>query len=114
MSELERCPLCSGPNQCGRAAGQARCWCFEALVPAEVLARVPEADQARRCVCASCAAARPATAPDPAAAWPRQGSPFDIALPHIVTGARAMRVPGSTRSANHCRAIPTGPSRTSS
>jgi len=65
MSDADRCPLCEAPNQCGMAAGESTCWCFTTPIPADVLARVPEADQSRRCVCQSCATAPLEAAPDP-------------------------------------------------
>jgi hypothetical protein len=49
------CPLCGGPNDCQIAAGRTTCWCFEAPVPADVLARVPLAAQGVACVCRPCA-----------------------------------------------------------
>ncbi len=55
----ERCPLCDGPNACGAARGQSTCWCFTAVIPPEVIARVPPEDQGVRCVCAACAADAP-------------------------------------------------------
>ncbi len=57
MSELrkDRCPLCGGPNECGMAAGKSECWCFEAKIAPEVLARVPEEAKGKVCVCAKCA-----------------------------------------------------------
>jgi len=57
------CPLCSGPNGCGLAAGGTTCWCFTASIPA-ALERVPDEARDRRCICAACAgqtAARPAS-----------------------------------------------------
>ncbi|MEO7270890.1 MAG: cysteine-rich CWC family protein [Vicinamibacterales bacterium] len=64
MSDTDRCPLCEAPNQCGLAAGQSDCWCFTTAIPADVLARVPDADQSRRCVCESCATRASAAVPD--------------------------------------------------
>ena len=50
-----RCPLCGDDNTCGVAAGTGQCWCFATSVPPEVLARVPEAQRDRACVCQRCA-----------------------------------------------------------
>lgn len=62
------CPLCGGVNACAMAApegGAGECWCSAARIPAETLARIPEAERGRRCVCARCAdAAPPAVPPD--------------------------------------------------
>jgi len=55
MTDVDTCPLCDRPNACGMAAGQSHCWCFETVIPPEVLARVPAADHSRRCVCQACA-----------------------------------------------------------
>jgi len=55
----ERCPLCEQPNACGAARGESTCWCFTAVIPPAVIARVPAEDQGVRCVCAACAAAEP-------------------------------------------------------
>jgi hypothetical protein len=50
-----RCPLCDQANHCGLAAGRATCWCFDAPVPADVLARVPLDARGVACVCQPCA-----------------------------------------------------------
>lgn len=64
-----RCPLCTQPNACQIAAGSSTCWCFDATVPAAVLARVPAAAQGVACVCRGCAtAAEPAEQPEPSGA----------------------------------------------
>lgn len=52
------CPLCGQPNQCAAvAAGRfdVPCWCQNVSIPAHVLARVPEAERGRACICAACA-----------------------------------------------------------
>jgi hypothetical protein len=57
------CPLCGGENACAMAApagGAGECWCSAARIPPETLARIPEAERGRRCVCARCAGASPA------------------------------------------------------
>jgi hypothetical protein len=59
------CPVCGGPNGCGITAGASTCWCFTASIPAEALARVPEAARDRSCLCASCAGQTVAAAPSP-------------------------------------------------
>jgi hypothetical protein len=60
VRDPERCPLCGGPNACGAARGDATCWCFTAVIPPEIIARVPAEDRGVRCVCAACAVAEPA------------------------------------------------------
>lgn len=52
-----RCPLCEQPNACGAAGGASTCWCFTVTIPADVLAKIPEADRGTRCVCAACVSA---------------------------------------------------------
>lgn len=57
------CPLCGGDNACAMAASAdaaAECWCSAARIAPEALARLPEAERGRRCVCARCAGAAPA------------------------------------------------------
>ena len=54
------CPLCGRPNACqlcSTAASKGPCWCFEVEMPAELLARVPEALRNRACVCKECVTA---------------------------------------------------------
>jgi hypothetical protein len=51
----DTCPLCGGPNACGLVAGAASCWCYEARIPAAVLARIPAEARGRSCICQTCA-----------------------------------------------------------
>ena len=54
------CPLCGGPNGCAPAARgrlDVDCWCRLAHVSRELLARVPEAERGRSCICMRCAGA---------------------------------------------------------
>jgi hypothetical protein len=37
------------------AAGRSTCWCFEATIAPEVIARVPAEARDRACVCRGCA-----------------------------------------------------------
>ena len=53
-----RCPLCGGPNDCAPAACgrfDTDCWCSRAAVSPDALARVPEAERGRACLCPRCA-----------------------------------------------------------
>lgn len=65
-----RCPLCGGDNHCAPAqAGHfdVACWCRDATISREALARIP-ADQVRRaCICPRCATGQdlPDTEPAP-------------------------------------------------
>ena len=54
-----RCPLCAEPNHCGVAAGEERCWCFDAALSAGALARIPEPARGLVCICAKCGALDP-------------------------------------------------------
>jgi Cysteine-rich CWC len=49
-----RCPICARPNECAAAAGREMCWCFEATLAPEVLARIPERALGLACICAKC------------------------------------------------------------
>ena len=54
------CPLCGGPNACAPAQTgtlATPCWCRDVVIPPETLARVPEDQRRRACLCAACAAA---------------------------------------------------------
>lgn len=52
------CPLCSGINRCSMTGGGGgeieRCWCWREKVPAALLARLPEADRGKACICQHC------------------------------------------------------------
>jgi Cysteine-rich CWC len=50
-----RCPLCGNANECGMLKAAEKCWCFTAIIPEDVLARVPEEARNVACVCAICA-----------------------------------------------------------
>ena len=59
--DTARCPLCGGPNGCALAGGATDgrpCWCATIEIPAELVARVPEAARGVACVCARCAGAK--------------------------------------------------------
>ncbi len=53
-----RCPLCGQPNECGIAAGESTCWCFETAIPAEALEKVPPEARGAACICKTCATGR--------------------------------------------------------
>lgn len=53
------CPLCEGPNGCPRATPgpcPGSCWCAQVDIPTTLLARVPEGQRDRACICPSCVA----------------------------------------------------------
>jgi len=60
--DATRCPLCGEANQCGMAAGEERCWCFEATLAPDALARIPERARGAACICAKCGKAGGAAA----------------------------------------------------
>lgn len=49
------CPLCGQPNDCGALKGEPDCWCRHAVIPQDVLDRVPVHLRGVACVCRSCA-----------------------------------------------------------
>lgn len=51
------CPLCGNANGCQLCSPvvyKGQCWCAHEDIPAELLARVPEAFRNRACICRSC------------------------------------------------------------
>jgi hypothetical protein len=54
-TDTERCPVCSGANDCGLARGASTCWCFDATLAPAALAAIPEAARGRVCICRGCA-----------------------------------------------------------
>jgi hypothetical protein len=53
------CPICGGPNACAPAACgrvDVKCWCTDAKIEPAALARVPESQRGRACLCERCAA----------------------------------------------------------
>jgi hypothetical protein len=65
----QACPLCGGPNHCAVAAAgtfSARCWCQDVAFPPELLARIPDEQRGKACLCPACAGAAGAdSAPGP-------------------------------------------------
>ncbi|WP_308812427.1 cysteine-rich CWC family protein [Variovorax sp. WS11] len=67
--DASRCPVCGEANRCAieleRETGQAQrpCWCMQAGVSREALARVPPEARGLACICARCA--MDAVAPEP-------------------------------------------------
>jgi hypothetical protein len=49
------CPLCGSANECGMAGATEKCWCFNAIIPEDVLGRVPEQARDLACICERCA-----------------------------------------------------------
>ena len=58
----DECPLCGRGNGCGAVQGQDTCWCFNATISVEALARVPPELVGVACLCRDCATGR---APSP-------------------------------------------------
>jgi hypothetical protein len=58
QNQLTICPLCGKPNECSQAGcpgASADCWCLSVVIPAEVLAKVPEDKVGKVCICRRCA-----------------------------------------------------------
>jgi hypothetical protein len=58
QNQLAICPLCGKPNECAQAGCSgtaADCWCMSVVIPAEVLAKVPEDKVGKVCICRRCA-----------------------------------------------------------
>jgi hypothetical protein len=51
-----RCPLCGVQNECGIAAGQSECWCFDVTIQKQTLDQLPDAARGVACICKTCAA----------------------------------------------------------
>ena len=57
MPGADRCPLCSQINECklcSLSPTKGPCWCEAQEIPAALLARVPEAQRDRACICRAC------------------------------------------------------------
>ena len=53
------CPVCGGPNKCAAAASGSfatPCWCTQIAVRPELLARLPQDERKRSCLCRKCLA----------------------------------------------------------
>jgi predicted Fe-S protein YdhL (DUF1289 family) len=50
------CPLCGRGNGCAAASGEPTCWCFDATISEEALARIPPDLVGVACLCPDCAA----------------------------------------------------------
>ncbi|MFD2755012.1 cysteine-rich CWC family protein [Comamonas terrae] len=64
------CPLCGQPNRCAIAAGlpAESCWCMRAEIPRQALARIPEPQRGKACICPACGRRQPGDEPPPSAA----------------------------------------------
>lgn len=51
-----KCPLCGEGNSCAALLEEnpRDCWCFHAAIPKELLARIPDEERGKSCVCESC------------------------------------------------------------
>ena len=47
------CPLCQQSNRC-EVQASAGCWCMTTTVPAELLAKTPEKQKNKSCICQAC------------------------------------------------------------
>ncbi|RBP84216.1 hypothetical protein EBI01_05425 [Marinomonas rhizomae] len=48
-----KCPFCQSDNACALGANQS-CWCFNIIVPGDMLAFIPSEQKGRVCVCQRC------------------------------------------------------------
>ncbi|WP_211564792.1 cysteine-rich CWC family protein [Marinomonas gallaica] len=58
VTELSCCPLCRAQNQCAITLGHSAesCWCHDpnVLIPANLLAKVPDVLKGKACICQKC------------------------------------------------------------
>ncbi len=55
--ELSQCPLCGRPNGCqlcSDGADKERCWCFDVVIPPELVSQIPEVHRNQVCICHDC------------------------------------------------------------
>jgi len=53
------CPVCGAPNECAAAQSGSfdkPCWCASVTISAATLARIPDEQRNRACLCPNCAA----------------------------------------------------------
>ena len=58
-NSITECPLCGNNNRCAPAqAGsfEVDCWCMHTPVSRDALARLPDAERGKACICPACAA----------------------------------------------------------
>lgn len=63
-----RCPLCGQANDCAVARSGSfdqPCWCTSIQISPEALARIPEDQRGKACVCRACAEKNASTAAKP-------------------------------------------------
>ncbi|MGO4370459.1 cysteine-rich CWC family protein [Paenibacillus sp. 2TAB19] len=53
------CPICGQTNHCGvesepSSQSGSACWCFQASIPAELIALVPPEQRGKSCICQNC------------------------------------------------------------
>jgi hypothetical protein len=55
------CPLCGNPNECALAqsgSAETPCWCHGVEIDPAIIAKVPEVQRNKSCICRRCAALR--------------------------------------------------------
>lgn len=68
-SVVSICPLCGKPNECAIAEGSGRvedCWCMNTAISSNALAKLPQQEIGRTCICRKCAAMSAQTAKESA------------------------------------------------
>lgn len=46
------CPICGEYNNC--QSGEDTCWCYNIVVPKELIEKVPEEKRGKACICKDC------------------------------------------------------------
>jgi len=58
MDDATKCVICGRDNDCALAdpetPAETECWCVRETFPAELIARVPDADLGQACICRRC------------------------------------------------------------
>lgn len=56
--DINKCPICGEPNQCGLAnpvTATRPCWCFTAEIAPEAREQIPDDALNKACICPRCA-----------------------------------------------------------
>jgi hypothetical protein len=57
LTDAQHCPLCGKNNQCAMTTGEdpASCWCITTNINPDSLAKIPESQRNKSCLCLQCA-----------------------------------------------------------
>lgn len=53
VAREDSCPFCGGVNAC-MAKSTRPCWCVDAVIPAGLVALVPDPARGKACICQAC------------------------------------------------------------